>query len=849
MSELAPLAPIDSSDTDSILEHFLNWVKTRRFALYPAQEEAVLELMGEKHVILNTPTGSGKSLVALAMHFRSLCRRERSFYTAPIKALVSEKFFDLCDHFGAAHVGMLTGDASVNANAPIICCTAEILANMALREGRYARVDTAVIDEFHYYGDIDRGMAWQIPLIALQDAKFLLMSATLGDTQEICQQLQSRTHKEVVVVRSTQRPVPLDFEYRQTPLHVTVQSLLEHKKAPIYLVNFTQRDAAEQAQNLISLNVSDKENKRALLESMLGFRFDSPYGKDMRRFVQSGIGLHHAGLLPKYRRLVEQLAQKGLLKVVSGTDTLGVGVNIPIRTVLFSRLCKFDGNKVRILSVRDFQQIAGRAGRKGFDEQGSVVCQAPEHIIENRILQAKAQSDPKRKKKVVLKKPPVKGYVHFDEGTFDKLVSSDPEPLRSTFVIDQGLLMNMIRREVTLGYPDGGYKRLVELIEHSHESLRAQTHHKRHAATLFRSLRESGVVISQRPTADPRHYVTVRDDLQREFSLYQSLSLYLVDTLARLPSDVPHYAYDVLSLVEAVQENPRVLLMRQVDKLKGIKIAELKAQGMEYEERMEELEKVTHPKPLEDFLYLTFDTFRIKRPWLRHENVRPKSIARDMIEKYASFNDYVKLYDLQRSEGILLRYLSQVYKTLLQSVPEEYRTPDVVDIIAYLRVAIAHADSSLVQEWESLVAARQSETPVLPGRIPPVDITRDARAFTARLRAEMHRLVKALAERDYEQALICLRDPCDNDDPWTPERFEQALEPFYDQYTAIVFDHTARLSEHTRLYEEGLRQWRITQTLLDPQGDNIWFAEASVDLADLSNVPEGPLIKLERLGT
>ncbi|HVE86327.1 MAG TPA: DUF3516 domain-containing protein, partial [Myxococcales bacterium] len=437
LSSLLPPEGAPALGSDEVLDRFVRWASGSGLSLYPAQEEAILELYSGKHVVLGTPTGSGKSLVAFALVFKAMAERSRAFYTCPIKALVNEKFFALCDAFGPERVGMLTGDAAFNRDAPIICCTQEILANFALREDR-SDIGFVVMDEFHYYSDRERGVAWQLPLIAMPRTAFLLMSATLGDTSAIQERIRDFTGREVAEVKSGERPVPLDFEYRETPLHETIQSLLEANKAPVYLVNFTQRGAAEQAQSLTSVNILSREQKETIRHQLFDARFDTPYGKDVEKYLKHGLGLHHAGLLPKYRLLTEKLAQTGLLKVVSGTDTLGVGVNVPIRTVLFTQLCKFDGEKSAILSVREFHQIAGRAGRKGFDDRGTVVVQAPEHVIENLKLEEKRQQG----KKVVKKQPPQKGYVHWDRGTFDRLVSGTPEPMESRFAVTHGLLLN-----------------------------------------------------------------------------------------------------------------------------------------------------------------------------------------------------------------------------------------------------------------------------------------------------------------------------------------------------------------------------------------------------------------------
>ena len=838
--------PDKGTASESILECLLDWVTEVGIELYPAQEEAILELLAGKHVILNTPTGSGKSLVAMAMHLAACARKRRSVYTSPIKALVSEKFFALCREFGPERVGMMTGDASVNRDAPILCCTAEILANMALRDGRMAPVDDAVLDEFHYYADRDRGMAWQIPLLTLPYTTFLLMSATLGDTTKVEEGLVRLTKQPVAVVRSTQRPVPLDFEYRETPLHETIAYLLDRDRAPIYVVNFTQREAVEEAQNLMSTTLCSREERQAIAEAIGGFRFDTPFGKEVQGYLKHGIGLHHAGLLPKYRLLVEKLAQQGKLRVICGTDTLGVGVNIPLRTVLFTKLCKYDGEQTKILGARDFKQIAGRAGRKGFDNQGYVVCQAPEHVIENKRLEAKAAADPK-KKKFVRRQPPEKGYVPWDKAIFEKLIEREPEPLQSRFVVSHGMILNLLQSPANVNAWGGGYRRLIELIAAAHDEARAKARHRREAATLFRALRKAGIVklvpVDARRPEKRGRAVRLDESLQRDFSLNHTLSLYLLDALGRLPSDSPSYALDVVSLVESILEHPDVVLRAQESKAKSEKIGELKAAGVEYEERMAELEKVSYPKPLADFVYDTFNEFASIHPWVAQENIRPKSIVRDMVERYAAFNDYVKEYGLQRSEGVLLRYLMQGYKVLIQTVPDAAKTDEVYDVIGFLRTMFEHVDTSLLQEWERML---HPATPVgAEAPAGPRDLSADPRAFAARVRAEMHALVRALAERAWDDAAVFVRqDPAD---PWPADRFAQAMAEYFAEYPELRFDHGARFPKYTRIEAVAEQQWRVSQVLVDPEEDNLWHLEGEVDLRG-DGFPEGPIVTLRRIG-
>ncbi len=826
----------EPASPEVILDAFLAWVAAQGLAPYAEQEEAILELLADRHVVLSTPTGSGKSLVALALHFRALCRGERSFYTAPVKALVSEKFFALCEELGADRVGMLTGDASINPGAPVICCTTEVLANMALRSGEATDAPCVVLDEFHYYDDPERGLAWQLPLLVLRHSQFLLMSATIGNTAEIEEALSAFTGRETAHVHSDVRPVPLDFEYRETPLHETLEDLVRRDLAPVYVVNFTQRECAELAQGTTSANLASRELRGAIAGEIGDFRFDTAYGRDVKRFLAHGIGVHHAGLLPKYRLLVEQLAQRGLLRVIFGTDTLGVGVNVPIRTVVLNRLSKFDGEKVGILRVREFQQIAGRAGRKGFDDRGYVVCQAPEHVIENRRLEEKARTGGRRK---ATKKKPPPHFVPWNEETFERLVRRPPEPLRSRFEVSHGLLLAVLQR------PTGAdYSSAIRLVNRSHESEVSKARQRRRAAALFRSLVSSGVLELVREPGGGRS-VRVDPDLQSDFALHDTLSLYLVDAVLALDPASPSYALEVLSAVEAVQENPRPILAEQTRRERGERVAQWKAEGVDYEERMRRLEEVTYPKPEERFLRETFRLFAEHHPWAREEDVRPKAVARELVEGWVGFRDYVKQLSLARSEGLLLRYLSQVHNTLVKTVPLAAKTDEVYDVIAFLRATLADVDTSLLEAWEGLVAPGPAAEQAAPGAALRFDLAQQPRLLTARVRSELLSLVRALVAQDYETAVRWVHP--EPEDPWDAARFAAALEPFHAEYEAILFTPEARRAHHTRLVSDEPRHWRVTQTLLDPRGDHLWALHGEVDLRR-DRDPELPLVRLVRVG-
>ncbi len=836
-SSTAPLAPLPGRpDSDTVLGRFLEVTAARGLELYPEQEEAILELFAGRNVILNTPTGSGKSLVAAAYHFRALCAGERSIYTCPIKALVNEKFLSLCRDFGPENVGMMTGDASVNPRAPVLCCTAEILANIALTRGPASDIRAVIMDEFHYYGDADRGYAWQVPLLAMPGARFLLMSATLPATAFFESELEKLTGIPAVTVRSDRRPVPLEFEYSETALNERVAQLLETQRAPVYLVYFTQRAASEAAQDLMSLAVCTREERAVLTAELEHFRFSSPYGKEMKRWLRHGIGVHHAGLLPKYRVLVEQLAQRGLLKVICGTDTLGVGINVPIRTVVFTQLWKYDGTKAAILAVRDFRQIAGRAGRRGFDDRGYVIVQAPEHVIANKRAEEKAAGDPKRLRKLVKERAP-EGFVSWDRKTFDRLQTAPPEGLSSHFDVSHGMLLLVLSRD------GDGCRAMRDLIDRCHETAARKGQLRRRAWQLFRALVDRRIVemiprgLRSGAPADGRK-LRVNVELQDDFSLHQALSLFLIDTLPLLAADgrdqAPDYPFDVLTLCEAIVEDPDVILRRQVDRLKTRKLEEMKAAGIEYEERMAKLDEVEHPKPLREFLYTQFNAFAAAHPWVEGENVRPKSIAREMFERYLSFAQYVREYGLERAEGVLLRHLMQVLKVLAQTVPEARKTPAVVEMEDYLRELIRGVDSSLLEEWERLRDPDRASAPVeaagadKPARPSSYDITRDREGFRRAVRATVFGFLQDVAARDWEGAAERLAVG------GGAPAVEKAFAPYVEARTRFRLDPAARSAGHTHWSEAGESAtplWRVAQVLVDADDLNDWEVAFTVDLA------------------
>ncbi len=822
------------ADPDALFTSFADWAAANGTPLYPAQEEALIELVSGANVILATPTGSGKSLVATGALYAALAGGRRSYYTAPIKALVSEKFFALCEVFGAVNVGMLTGDAAVNADAPIIACTAEVLANIALREGGEANTDDhmIVMDEFHFYGDPDRGWAWQVPLLELPKAQFLLMSATLGDVTFLRDDLTRRTGRPTALVTGAQRPVPLFYSYATTPIHETISDLLDTRQAPIYIVHFTQASALERAQALMSINVCTREEKAAIAEMIGGFRFSSAFGATLSRLVRHGIGVHHAGMLPKYRRLVEQLAQAGLLKVICGTDTLGVGINVPIRTVVFSALSKYDGVRTRLLNAREFHQIAGRAGRAGFDTAGTVVVQAPEHEVENLKQFAKVADNPKKRRKLVRRKAP-EGMVPWSEATMKRLVDAAPEPLTSNMRVSTAMILDVVDR------PGDPFAAMRRLLTDNHEPRKRQLRLVREAVGIARSLLQAGVLERlDEPEPDGRRYrLTV--DLPPNFALYQPLSTFALAAIDLLDPASQTYALDVVSVIEATLEDPRQILAAQLKKARGEAIAAMKAEGIAYDERIELLDEVSYPKPLEELLEHAFEVYLQSNPWAADAQLSPKSVVREMWERAMTFREYVSEYGLTRSEGAVLRYLSDAVKALRSGVPAAARTEELTDIVEWLGELVRQVDSSLLDEWEELTNPDRPDPGTAPAAAPdrPRPLTGNERAFTAMVRNALFRRVELFARERWDEL-----GALDADSGWTAQRWAEVGEAYFAEHDDVGTGPDAR-GPAMLIFDRQPGVWRVRQILDDPAGDRDWGFDVEVDLS-ASDEAGTPVLRL-----
>lgn len=872
-------------DTDELLDAFASWADSTGRPLYPHQEDSLVELLSGNHVIAQTPTGSGKSMIALAAHFISLARGGRSYYSAPLKALVSEKFFDLVDVFGAANVGLVTGDVSLNAEAPIICCTAEILANQALREGSSLDADTVVMDEFHFYADPQRGWAWQVPIIELSKPQFVLLSATLGDTAAIAADLEERTGREVAVISDAKRPIPLEFDYLVDPLPTVVERLIDEGRTPVYIVHFTQADAVKTAVDLartVPITIRDKDQLKRELQ---GQKLDRGFGKQLRELLLKGVGVHHAGMLPRYRRLVERLTQKGLLSVVCGTDTLGVGINVPIRTVLFTSLVKYDGRRTRHLSAREFHQIAGRAGRPGFDDEGSVRVLGTEEEIESvkrraKMTAAQEEGDAAKQRKLQRRAAKLGGKsqkgsggrdktVSWNRSTFDRLVAAEPEMLVPRFQTSHSMFLNVLHGE------DDPEERLLRLAKEAANTDReanpaldpGRNAYLRQFGDIYRSLLQAGLI--ERVSNDEGSKLRVVRDLPDDFALNQPLTPFALAALDLLDPESADFSMDIISVIESVMEDPSAVLYAQQRKARDIAFAAMREEGLEYEERRDRIDAVTWPQPLSELITPAFHTFAITNPWVRGREPSPKRIVREMVEEGLTFSQFVAKYDLTRSEGVLLRYLSDTYRALRQVLPDSYKTDQIDQVTDWLRELLGSVDTSLLAEWEGLVSGQsrpsssaeaEDETAFGADESGQVLFVRNPHAMVRAIRNETFARVEllardafeALAEREVE---FFPGEATQNSDFTDSTQWETLLGIYWDEYDRIGIGPEARaadlfsLAQHPDetelllalrladasaipLTAEGDRDWiLVRQAILDPEDEGNWQLVLLVDRA------------------
>jgi hypothetical protein len=412
---------------------------------------------------------------------------------------------------------------------------------------------------------------------------------------------------------------------------------------------------------------------------------------------------------------------------------------------------------------------------------------------------------------VVRKKPP-EGTIGWGQPTFDRLVTAEPEPLTSSFQVSHAMLLNVIARG---GDP---FVAMRHLLTDNHEEPAAQRRHIRRAIAIARALLAGGVIEKVGGA-----YRLV-EDLQLDFALNQALSPFALACLELLDRESPDYPLDVVSVIESTLEDPRQVLSAQRQRARGEAVNAMKAEGIEYEQRMELLEEVTHPRPLRELLDGAYETYRRGHPWVADYELKPKSVVRDMYERALTFTEYVSFYGLSRSEGLILRYLADAYRALRQTVPEDARTEELTDLIEWLGELVRQVDSSLLDEWERLRNPGGPVEEVALDEKPPA-VTTNARAFRVLVRNALFRRVELAALRHYDEL-----GELDAEAGWTADRWAEAIEDYFAEYDEIGTGPAARGPALLQI-DAGPAVWTVRQVFDDPAGDHDWGIDATVDLA------------------
>jgi hypothetical protein len=397
-------------------------------------------------------------------------------------------------------------------------------------------------------------------------------------------------------------------------------------------------------------------------------------------------------------------------------------------------------------------------------------------------------------------------------------VSADPEPLSSSFNVTHAMLLQVIAR------PGNAFQAMRHLLTDNHETPTARRKHIRRAIAIFRAL-EAGGVVERLSTPDSEGRIArLTVDLQFDFALNQPLSPFALAAIELLDQEAPAYPLDVLSVIESTLDDPRQVLYAQRYKARGEAVAQMKADGVEYEARMDLLDHVTHPKPLQELLDAAYDMYRRGHPWVADYELAPKSVARDMYERAMTFVEYVGFYGLARSEGLVLRYLADAFKALRQTVPDDAKTEELIDIIEWLGELVRQVDSSLIDEWERLRnPTDEPDAPAYSDERPPA-VTRNLRAFRVLVRNALFRRVELAALRRYDEL-----GALDAEAGWDADAWREALDGYFAEYADLGTGPEARGPALLLFAAEG-RRWTVRQIFDDPAGDHDWGISAEVDL-------------------
>lgn len=431
---------------DLELEFYEKFFIARGLEPYPVQEQAFDHIFAGRSVLVTVPTGTGKTVIGKAAIHKALALGQKAIYTSPLRALTEEKYRELCEDFGADRVGFATGDYKVNPEAPVQVVVAEILWNRIFGERAGRLADVVVMDEAHYFNDPERGYVWEQSIIGMDPrTQLVLLSATVGDPQQFCAWVYSVRRVEMELVQSHERRVPLYHEYREAYLIEVVRELYDKGDWPAIIFSFSRDQCFEWARLLRSCPRFTTDEERARIEAACDEELlQGGLAKELRALLVHGIGVHHAGILPRYKQLVERLTLERLCKFVVSTETISAGINLPAKRVVFPALRKFIKGKPRLVTSAEYHQMAGRAGRPQFDKEGIAIALAPEGVVQElrkelKELQkrgrAPSEIETERLRKACYARArsqaQAAGDVTWDRETHRKLVEGKPAALAS----------------------------------------------------------------------------------------------------------------------------------------------------------------------------------------------------------------------------------------------------------------------------------------------------------------------------------------------------------------------------------------------------------------------------------
>ncbi len=708
------------SAADIELAFYEKFLWGRGIEPYPVQEQAIRHIVAGTSVLVTVPTGTGKTLMAKAALQAAVMRGERAIYTTPLRALTEEKYRELCADFGDENVGFATGDYKVNREAPIQVEVAEILWNRVVGDKSVCPAEVVVMDEGHYFNDPERGYVWEQSIIGLDPrSQLVILSATVGRPDRFCQWASLTRRVPMELVESRERKVPLVHDFREEPLIDTVRELAHKGDVPAIVFVFGREQCFEVARLLKSCRRFTTDEEKAKVEALCDEALlPGGVANELRPLFSHGIGIHHAGILPRYKQLVEQLALERLIKFVVSTETIAAGINLPARTVVFPSLRKFIKNEPRMVTAAEYHQMAGRAGRPQFDDRGLAITLAPEEIVselkkELRDAAKRPAYDEGKVRKSVYNKARSeaqrKGDIIWTPESHAELVRGEPAELRSkTKITTEQVLAIGLPDLATTALPGAGFvaPKKTELAERMAEAEASLPPSMRlDIVTMIDNLlledrERRGLHKTLAQLVDNLRAIEVIDQHGTQVAGMMIRQLQGMDGLfiwyALYNHDLDYV--ELRQLVEFLVDHD--IIQRQLDRKEEDKkrewvkarLRELRLENpqLTWDDVVAEWER-EHPRPLTK-VEEVFQAFSaaVPHPEL-HGGKKPKNVWATMEDSGMSFLEFVAAEGLQHEEGNLFSYLVRVMN-FANKLGEASHLDQLCDLSDRVRALLARID-------------------------------------------------------------------------------------------------------------------------------------------------------------